>query len=210
MAKLKAPLMSLGASGKLGNALVFFGWKGLDVVREYVIPANPKTTAQNTQRGYFTDAVAAVHTAEGVAVNPLDEYDKSAYALKGATYPTPRTWFNTVIKFWVDCKVAVTTPIIFRHGRTVDTSKLDFRPQISISEETGSDLAAGKFYLGTSKTALTKIKTATVAAGDNVSLTVGNGYDDLVAGTKYFWQFRPDAGDLCVGADSGVYYAKAT
>jgi len=49
MAKLKAPLMSLGASGALGKALVFFGWKGLDVVREYVIPANPKTTAQNTQ-----------------------------------------------------------------------------------------------------------------------------------------------------------------
>ncbi|GAH96000.1 unnamed protein product, partial [marine sediment metagenome] len=37
MAKLKGPLFSLGASQQLGKALVFFGWKGLDVVREYVI-----------------------------------------------------------------------------------------------------------------------------------------------------------------------------
>jgi len=42
VSKLKAPLLSLGASGQIGKSLVFFGWKGLDVVREYVIPSNTK------------------------------------------------------------------------------------------------------------------------------------------------------------------------
>src|SRR3989304_5419175 len=43
MAKLKAPLLSFGASGKLADTLVYFPWKGLAVVRSYVIPANPNT-----------------------------------------------------------------------------------------------------------------------------------------------------------------------
>ncbi|GAI75819.1 unnamed protein product, partial [marine sediment metagenome] len=46
MAKLKGPLFSLGASGALGEAVVYFPWKGLNVVREYVIPSNPKTDPQ--------------------------------------------------------------------------------------------------------------------------------------------------------------------
>ena len=82
MAKVKAPLFGFGASGKLGNALVYFGWKGLNVVREYVIPANPRTTAQVTQRGYLTGAVAKVHAAQARPANALDELDTSAYAQK--------------------------------------------------------------------------------------------------------------------------------
>ena len=54
MAKLKAPLLSLGASGAIGRSIVFFPWKGLDCAREYVIPSNPKSTGQLTQRGYLT------------------------------------------------------------------------------------------------------------------------------------------------------------
>lgn len=69
MAKLKAPLMSLGARSQLGKALVFFPWKGIDAVREYVVPANPNTAAQATQRGYVTSAVTEWH---GAAYNAAD------------------------------------------------------------------------------------------------------------------------------------------
>jgi len=41
MAKVNAPLFSFNASGKLANSLVYFAWKGLDVVRSYIVPANP-------------------------------------------------------------------------------------------------------------------------------------------------------------------------
>lgn len=39
-------MMSLDASGTIGNAIVFSKWKGRNYVRERVIPANPKSGGQ--------------------------------------------------------------------------------------------------------------------------------------------------------------------
>ncbi|HPT40551.1 MAG TPA: hypothetical protein PLQ44_03045 [Candidatus Paceibacterota bacterium] len=50
MAKVTQPLMSGSASGKIGNNIVFFGWKGLNVVREWVKPANPESAGQGDAR----------------------------------------------------------------------------------------------------------------------------------------------------------------
>lgn len=50
MAKVTGPLYSMSASGKLGDAMVYFGWKGINVVRGYVIPSNPQSAAQGDQR----------------------------------------------------------------------------------------------------------------------------------------------------------------
>lgn len=69
MAKLKAPLFSFEARGKLADALVFFPWKGIDAVRSYVIPANPQTAAQTTQRGYVTSAVTEWHASDYTALD---------------------------------------------------------------------------------------------------------------------------------------------
>lgn len=46
MARVKAPLFSLGASGTIGKAIVYANWKGRDYCREYQIPANPQTATQ--------------------------------------------------------------------------------------------------------------------------------------------------------------------
>jgi len=59
MAVVKAPLLSLGASGQLGKALVFGTWKGLKTVRQHVEPANPNTADQQTQRALVTQGVNA-------------------------------------------------------------------------------------------------------------------------------------------------------
>lgn len=56
MALVNGPLFSLSASGQLGKALVYSRWKGRDYVREYVIPANPRTIAQFIQRGIMAAA----------------------------------------------------------------------------------------------------------------------------------------------------------
>lgn len=50
MVKLAGPCMSLGASGKLGGALVFSGWKGRPYARTLVTPANPKSVGQVSVR----------------------------------------------------------------------------------------------------------------------------------------------------------------
>lgn len=50
MAKVTGPLYSMSASGKLADAMVFFGWKGVNVVRGWVKPSNPQSGAQGDQR----------------------------------------------------------------------------------------------------------------------------------------------------------------
>ncbi len=210
MAKLKAPLMSLGASGQLGKAIVFFGWKGLDVVREYVIPSNPKTSGQTTQRSYLAAAVAMIHTAQARALTPLTSADISAYALWASVVKAATTWFNQAVKNWVDVKVAGNTPVIYSTGSVGNTLTTAIQLGVYLNEETPSDLAAGKFYFGSSRTALINSTAATIVAGAEANLAAADLSAFLTAGVKYYWQFRPDAADPCEGANSGIYTFVAT
>jgi len=205
VAKLKAPLLSLGAAGAIGKSLVYFGWKGIDCVREYVIPSNPKTALQTTQRGYLTAGVAAIHAAQALAVYPLTEADQVAYSALAAAKGKIITWFNQVVKLWCDVKLAVKVPVIYTGCNVSDKTANSINLFMCINEETGSTLADGKIYFGTSKTNLIHSKVAAITAGSHLLLTDSDCSAFLTAGTKYYWQFRPDSGDGCVGADSGIY-----
>lgn len=205
MAKLKAPLLSLGAAGAVGKSIVYFGWKGIDCVREYVIPSNPKTAAQNTQRGYLTAAVAAIHAAQADADDPLKEADQIAYSTWAQALGKIQTWFNRICANWIDVAVAGKTSVVYHDMDFVDKSHDNISLNVKIHEETASDLADGKWYFGTSKTNLINAVAATVLAGVNVSLSDVDLSAFLTTGTKYFVQFRPDAGDDCEGAYSGIY-----
>lgn len=96
MAKLKAPLMSLGARGQLGKSLVFFAWKGVDAVREYVVPANPNTADQQTQRGYLSAAVTEWHGASFTAD------DSTAWNRLAGIAAAIMSGFNRMVKDHVD------------------------------------------------------------------------------------------------------------
>jgi len=209
MAKLNAPLFSFRASGKLANALVYFGWKGLNVVRSYVVPTNPDTTLQQTQRGYLTTMVAAVHAAQAMANYPLVSADQVAYAALAAAKGTIQTWFNRAVKLGIDCFVAGKDYTVYSWGKIVDTDKDDFRPRIYFTDDGVTQIAAGTFYLGATRTNLIQSIPATIDAGVRADLVDGTGFSGLTAGKKYYWQFRPDPGDPCVGADSGIYHAVA-
>ena len=50
MAKVTGPLMSMSASGKVADAIVFSTWKGVAYVRQWLKPANPQSTGQGDQR----------------------------------------------------------------------------------------------------------------------------------------------------------------
>jgi len=50
MAKVTGPLMSMSASGKIADSIVFAMRKGQAVVRQFIIPANPQTSSQGDQR----------------------------------------------------------------------------------------------------------------------------------------------------------------
>ena len=210
MAKLKAPLLSLGASGALGKVMVFFNWKGLDCVREYVIPSNPNTTAQQTQRGYVTTLVAAIHTAQALAANPLIEVDQIAYSALASAKGKIMTWFNMACKLGMDALKLADGYNIYRAGQVVDDDKDDFRPYLGLTDNGVLQVAAGKFFLGVTKTSMISSIAANVTAGDNVTIAPASGFSGLTAGKKYYWQFRPDAADPCEGSDSGIYHEVAT
>lgn len=53
MAKTIAPLLSFGAAGQISRTGVYSTWKGIPYVRRYVVPANPRTTAQMVTRNLF-------------------------------------------------------------------------------------------------------------------------------------------------------------
>ena len=204
MAKLKAPLMSLGASGALGKAVVYFPWKGIDAVREYVIPANPKSPDQVTQRGYVTSAVTAIHAAMADATKPITPTDKSAYSLWAAALAIVMTWFNTAVRNYVDQKVAGKSPAIYRGGATTEASG-----QLAVevySDDIDTDkITAGNFKYGTSKTSLISTQAATI---DPLTHEASATITDLTNGTKYYWQFQPTTAAAYLGANSGIYYGK--
>ena len=200
MAKLKGPLFSLGASQQLGKVIVYFPWKGLNLAREYVVPANPKTTGQVTQRGHLTAAVAAVHAVQANATHPLLPIDVSAYALWASVVQAATTWFNQAVRCWVDQLIAGLTGYLWSGAvNTPGASNLG----VEIYDTIGT-VTAGNFKYGTSKTALINSMAATVLT-PKFSATIAG----LTTGVKYFWQLVPTAPAGAVGAKSGIYYGVA-
>jgi hypothetical protein len=65
--------------------------------------------------------------------------------------------------------------------------------------------AAGKFFYGTSKTALINSEVAIITT-QTATATLA----DLTPGVKYFVQFRADAADPSEGARSGIYFGRPT
>jgi hypothetical protein len=58
MAKVTAPALSMGGGGQIGKTMVYGTWRGVPYVRQYVVPANPKSAAQQQTRGVFAWATS--------------------------------------------------------------------------------------------------------------------------------------------------------
>lgn len=90
MAKVTGPLFSMSASGTLGKALVFAGWKGIAYVRQWIKPANPQSGAQGDVRlimGGLAKACAPI------------EKDSAFYNRVFAVTPSGQSWISYLIQF---------------------------------------------------------------------------------------------------------------
>ncbi|MBA7535571.1 hypothetical protein ES705_27829 [subsurface metagenome] len=177
MAKLKAPLMSLGASGALGKALVFFPWKGLDVVREYVIPTNPRSTKQTAQRNLLADAVEEFHAAA------YDEDDMIAWALFASTFPTPRTGFNAMTREHI-LQALGTGTWIRMHDVTVEELALGGATVTVLTPELVTTSIHCQY--GYSKSSQPEYVAATTADGTTTTFTIPN----LIEGKEVYLYIR--------------------
>ncbi len=203
MAKLTGPLFSLGASGQIAKTLVYFGWKGLNVVRGHVVPSNPRTTGQVTQRGYLTTAVSNIHTQQALFPNGLDATDIRAYALYASVVQAATTWFNQLVRLIIDQLVAGDDWTIWKHGSlTPGTDKLTF---LIYEASSGAPTTTCYIDYGTSKTALIHSQATTKAA-----LGVGVDITGLVTGVKYYARARATVPTSKIGAPSGIYYGVPT
>lgn len=187
MAKVKGPLFSLSASGQIAKTLVYGDWKGIDVVRKFVIPANPNTAGQQTQRGIFAAAVEDWHT-DGFTAIDVAAWNLYALALKVA-----QSGFNVLVKLKVLCAVAAESwiPLI----ECLVTAIAADGAQINITGTVGSTI---KLYWGTSKTSMFNEEDMVDTAGDyEVTIATMNSL------TKYYFYIKDtDAGEC---ARTGIY-----
>jgi hypothetical protein len=82
VSKLQTGILG-GPKGKVGG-VVGFRWKDKDCIRGYAIPANPNTTAQQTQRGLMKDCVAFAKLLVGQVFNAYT--DKFIRSMSGFNY----------------------------------------------------------------------------------------------------------------------------
>lgn len=87
MAKPTGGLMAFDARGQLGKTIVYSSWRGRNYVRRYVVPANPKTTAQTGTRTIFQWLQESWKRA------PSGVQESWTAAAKGKPY-TNRNWFT--------------------------------------------------------------------------------------------------------------------
>ena len=187
MAKVKGPLFSLSASGQIAKTLVYGDWKGIDVVRKYVIPANPNTAAQQQQRGYFGNAVEDWHTDGFTAV------DVVAWNLYALAQKVAASGFNMLVKLKIICAVASESWVALKDCLVTAVGAAG--AQINITGTVGSTI---KLYWGTSKTSMFNEESMVDTAGDyEVTLAACS------ASTKYYFYIK----DVGAGeqARTGIY-----
>ena len=178
MAKLTAPLLSFGARGQLANTLVYFPWKGIPVVRSYVIPANPNSAGQQTQRGYLSDAVTLWHTL-GLTATDITAWNRYA-----TTLPSPQSGFNAFCRDFINLRVGGLSLAATAMGfdtTIVDDADGTFTATV---EEDGSAISVDMLW-GISPTALINIE----AASEVVNVWTADPADD-VSGQTIYARFR--------------------
>lgn len=168
MAKVTGPLFSFSASGKLANALVAFTWKGIQVFRQYVVPSNPNTPAQDAQRTRMTNVVAAWRNYYTAAEA------RTAWNLAALVLADVMSGFNAFTRNAV--KLVVTVPAgSFSNGCVAFAGNTARWTMLNIDDGTAGD-EAGNFeiWVGVKANSLLLNGVAAIAAGVITSADLGD------------------------------------
>lgn len=105
MAKVYMPLLGGRASGSIAKSVTFTSWRGINIARQRVDPANPRTVAQTSQRDLFTYCVtlwsrlpveiqdAWYPSVKGAAMTAANLFTKiNTDTLRGDQYNTDIVW----------------------------------------------------------------------------------------------------------------------
>lgn len=189
MAKVKSPLLSLGASGQIAKSIVFSTWKGIADVRQYVVPANPKSAGQVTQRGFMASAVSLWHSTT------RNVLDAAAFNIRAALESKPMSGFNVFCKLAIAALTDEDTIIVPWDFTVVSNSGGD----LELSVELSADKVC-KYQIGLKPNVLGEaVALGLPAAGTLVEFDV----EHLVVGVDYYIKFSTAVADTQVV--SGIY-----
>jgi hypothetical protein len=90
VAKVTGPLFSMDARNKLGDALVFIGWKGIKDVRMWLKPTQPRTGKQGDVR--------LILGGLGRACKPADTTKYYVYNAKQVA-PAQQSWISRFVQY---------------------------------------------------------------------------------------------------------------
>ena len=169
---LTLPLLSMTAKGTLGDALTFGRLKGQNIVRIRVIPANPDTAAQQSQRGKLTTTVDEWHVSGLTAVD-IEAWNRWA----SASFRT-MSGYNLFTSQRVKYRVQGGTEVPMFAATVSAIQAADFT--LDLDAVSGGTC---KVYLGTTKTSQPTEYTMTDSTGDKFTDLI----DGLAASTKYYW-----------------------
>lgn len=182
MAILRTPLLSFGASGKLARTLVYFSWKGLDVVREYVVPTNPNTAAQQTQRTLFTDMVASWRNYF------TDATMRTAWNLAASVSKKAQSGFNAAMHAMLHI-VSGDADASFAVSAAATNQTVVFTMKNADDGATGDETGDFEIWTGSTATSLLYLEGAAISTGTVTSSDLGD-EDDVV-----FIKLRKDSYD---------------
>ena len=111
MAKVTGPLLSLDASGSVASTMVFSRWKGINYVRQRVIPTYTNTFKQAAIRDLITQATQAWKTGATVGSVVINSTYKAAF--DAAAAGLAMSGFNMFIKNCVAINYDATTSPYF-------------------------------------------------------------------------------------------------
>jgi len=111
MAKVTAPLLSMDARNKIGDALVFIGWKGIKDVRMWLKPSQPKTGKQGDVRlilgglgrasksadpsKYYVYNAKQIAPAQQSWISRYVQYIKNTYMATAEDFEAENTEYNS-------------------------------------------------------------------------------------------------------------------
>lgn len=196
LSKVTSPFFGFHASQQINKSLVYFVWKGLNVVRSWVKPSDPNTAGQQAVRLDFASIVDSWHNA---AMNNDDHtaWNTAASAVKYK----PQSGFNRMIGVYrAIYEAGVTISYLWTYTNVAHAANAWSATWITSNHTAGDTYT---MYYGTSPTSLWRSTSGVHLAG---TVTIGPFNTTLAAGTKmYFKLVEMDVLGTTMVGSSGIY-----
>jgi hypothetical protein len=149
----------MSARGQVGKTLVAFVWKGLNVMRSHVVPANPNTAAQATHRTLWTDCVYVWrNTFTNTAM-------RTAWNLAALTSSLAESGFNAAMRAMVKICASNADASFALSAAAGAAYIVNFTMKNADDGATGDEAGNFEVWSGTAPGSLLNVGNATIAAG---------------------------------------------